>query len=184
MKIGILSDIHDNVWNLRMALTALQEVDALICCGDLYSPFVIGLLANGFAARPIHIVFGNNDGDLFKIAQLAAKWPQVQLHGELFVGEIDGKRFAVNHYPSIATTIDRSAFDLICYGHDHRFKVMRGGDTLIVNPGTIMGYDPGAQHDVPATCVIYDTATGGIIAWAIDVVTGNSTLHPFTIGVE
>jgi hypothetical protein len=56
MKIGILSDIHDNLWNLRAALGGLGEADALICCGDLCSPFVVGLLAEGFPGRPIHVV--------------------------------------------------------------------------------------------------------------------------------
>lgn len=184
MKIGILSDIHDNVWNLRVALATLREVDALICCGDLCSPFIIGLLANGLPERPIHIVFGNNDGDLFRIAQLAAKWPQIQLHGETYVGELGGKRVAVNHYPSIAATIARRQFDLICYGHDHQFKVVRSGDTLIVNPGTIMGYNPGVQSDVAATCVVYDTATNDIAAYAVDAAIGESTPYPFTVSAE
>ena len=51
MKIGILSDIHDNIWNLRAALEGLGEADALICCGDLCSPFVVGLLGEGFPGR-------------------------------------------------------------------------------------------------------------------------------------
>jgi putative phosphoesterase len=184
MKIGIISDIHDNVWNLHVALRALREVDTLICCGDLCSPFVIGLLANGLPDRPIHIVFGNNDGDLFRIAQVAAKWGQIQLHGEMFVGELGGKQVAVNHYPSIAATIDRGSFDLICYGHDHRFHIARHGKTLVVNPGTIMGYDPGAQGDVAATCAVYDTATGEIAAFVVSAATDNFTEHQFTIGAE
>jgi len=72
MKIAIFSDIHDHIWNLEAALGAIQACDALLVCGDLCSPFIIDQLANGFPARPIHIVFGNNDGDLFRMSRRAA----------------------------------------------------------------------------------------------------------------
>ena len=62
MRIAILSDIHDNVWKLAAALKAAREADALICCGDLCSPFVVHQLGRAFSG-PIHIVFGNNDGE-------------------------------------------------------------------------------------------------------------------------
>jgi len=90
MRIGIIADSHDHIWNLRAALTCLATTDALICCGDLCSPFIIGLLAEGYTAGPLHIVFGNNDGDLFRITQNAAHNPHVALHGELFVREFGG----------------------------------------------------------------------------------------------
>ena len=45
MRIAILSDIHDNLWNLAAAISSVQAADALICCGDLCSPFVIDELA-------------------------------------------------------------------------------------------------------------------------------------------
>ena len=168
MKLAIHSDVHDNVWNLRAALAALGEADALLYCGDLCSPFVIGLLGEGFPGRPIHVVFGNNDGDLFRIAQNAARQPQIQLHGELFQGEFDGKRIAVNHYPDIALAIAAAGqHDLVCYGHNHLFEVARRGRTLTVNPGALLGYEPGGKRDIPATFVVYDTATDATAAYQV-----------------
>jgi uncharacterized protein len=90
MRIAILSDIHDNVWKLATALEKLRGVDALLCCGDLCSPFVVHQLARGFSG-PIEIVFGNNDGDLYRITANAAKYSHVRVHGELFRGEFDGR---------------------------------------------------------------------------------------------
>lgn len=168
MKLAILSDIHDHVWNLRAALGALGEADVLLCCGDLCSPFVVGLLAGGFAGRPIHAVFGNNDGDLYRIAQNAARQGQIALHGELFQGELGGKRVLVNHYPEIALPIaDGGAYDLVCYGHNHRFAIERRGRTLAVNPGAIMGWEPGGGGDIPATFVLYDTDTDQTAAFQV-----------------
>ncbi|HEY8602328.1 MAG TPA: YfcE family phosphodiesterase [Thermomicrobiales bacterium] len=179
MKIGILSDIHDNIWNLRGALAALRDVDAAIVCGDLCSPFVIGLLAEGLPDRPIHIVFGNNDGDLFRIAQMAAKWPQIALHGEAFVGDIGGKRFFVNHYPAIARATSPADFDVICYGHDHRFAIERRGTTMLINPGPTMGYIPGGPGDVAASFVVYDTDSGEAQGYRVDQQQpGGATAYP------
>ena len=95
MRIAILSDIHDNVWKLDAALTAVREADTLLCCGDLCSPFVVHQLGRGFP-RPIHIVFGNNDGDLYRMTANARYYDNIRLHGEIFRGEFDGRRFAMN----------------------------------------------------------------------------------------
>ena len=163
MRIAILSDIHDNVWKLGAALTAVHEADVLLCCGDLCSPFVVHQLGRGFP-RPIHIVFGNNDGDLYRIASNARHYDHIRLHGELFRGEFEGRRFAMNHYDNIARTLAASGeFDVVCYGHNHVFDIARIGGTLAINPGSIMGatFAPdGTRTDVPSTFVIYETLTG------------------------
>ena len=70
MKIAVISDIHDHVVNLQNAIGLFKEVDSVLCCGDLCSPFVLNLLAEGFT-KDIHIVFGNNDGDTFRITKNA-----------------------------------------------------------------------------------------------------------------
>jgi putative phosphoesterase len=162
MRIAILSDIHDNVWKLAGALAAVADTDALICCGDLCSPFIVHQIARGFAG-PVHIVFGNNDGDPFRIASNARNHGHVHVHGEFFRGEFDGKRFAVNHFDSIAREIARSGeFDVVCYGHNHIYDVSRIGRTLAINPGPLMGAafaGDGTRTDVPSTFVIYDTTT-------------------------
>jgi uncharacterized protein len=158
MKVAILSDIHDNVWNLATALEALGDADALICCGDLCSPFVLEQLADGFTG-PTHIVFGNNDGDLYRIAEKASKRDHVHLHGAFFEGELGGQRFAVNHYPEIALPVAESGrYDVVCYGHNHDYKIETLDKTLAINPGTLLGYSARTKGDVDATFVIYDTA--------------------------
>jgi len=160
MRIAILSDIHDNVWKLAAALDAVRTADALICCGDLCSPFVIHQLGRGFT-RPTHIVFGNNDGDLFRIANNARAYGHMRLYAEWFHGEFEGRRFAVNHYDNIACAVTGSGqFDVVCYGHNHIYNVTRSGRTLAINPGPIMGAAfaaDGSRTDVPSTFVVYDT---------------------------
>ena len=160
MRIAVLSDIHDNVWKLAAALAAIQGADELICCGDLCSPFIVHQMARGFAG-PIHIVFGNNDGDLYRITANAQKYDHVSLHGELFRGELGGRKIAVNHYDNIGRSLAAAGeFDVVCYGHNHVYDVRRIGKTLAINPGPIMGAAfaaDGSRTDVVSTYVIYDT---------------------------
>ena len=155
MRIAILSDIHDHREHLGAALVGAADADALVCCGDLCSPFIVVQLGEGFAG-PIHIVFGNNDGDLFRITQQASRFDQMTLHGEFAELTYDGKRIALNHFPELARALAASdRYDLVCHGHDHRHAIATDGRTLLVNPGEVYGGLTGA-----ATYVIYDTASG------------------------
>ena len=182
MRIAILSDIHDNVWKLTPALKFLrkQNTDALIFCGDLCSPFVVGLLRdekNGFPG-PIHIVFGNNDADLYRITLLAVP-DRLTFHGELAELVVEdeqlkrfsetsarGKRIGVNHFNYLARPMAASGrYDVVFYGHNHRYRHERFGEIDVINPGAIMGYDPAVKDTIPATFVIYDTANGSAPNW-------------------
>ena len=155
MRVAIISDIHDNIPKLRAALGLLKGVGAVLCLGDLCSPFIAKELGEGFRG-PVHIVFGNNDGDRYRIADVAKKYPHIVLHGEYVDLEIDGRKFSLNHYDDIAQAIAATGqHDVVCYGHSHHFDVERKGATLLVNPGEIFGLLTGKS-----TFVIYDTRTG------------------------
>jgi hypothetical protein len=78
MKIAIFSDIHDALPLLKTALAQIRETDALICCGDLCSPFVIKTLGESYS-QPIYCVLGNNDGDPYLISERAKAFAQIQL---------------------------------------------------------------------------------------------------------
>jgi putative phosphoesterase len=163
MRIAVLSDIHDNVWKLDGALESIQHTDALICLGDLCSPFVIHQMGRGYT-KPTHIIFGNNDADLFRITANARKYPHITLHGEFLRTEFDGKKLAANHFDYIALAIAASGeFEVVCYGHNHQYDIRRVGRTLAINPGAIMGATFGAEAirtDVFSTFLIYDTQAG------------------------
>ena len=139
MKIGVISDTHDNIWKLEQAMGFLQAVDLVIHCGDLCAPFMIKRLGEGIQA-PIHIVWGNNEGDPSLISKVAESYPQVQLHGVLAKIDLEGVRIGVHHYPEVAVDLARSgSYDIVCYGHDHTAHEEMVGDCLLLNPGEIMG---------------------------------------------
>lgn len=153
MNIALLSDIHDHLPHLRRALEAVAGAEALICCGDLCSPFVAKELALGFPG-PIHIVWGNNDGDRWRLAMNAAKHPHLNFHGEYVELEFGGRTFAVQHFDNVARGLAKGeAFDVVCFGHNHRFEITPAGRTLLINPGEVYGGLTGN-----ATCALYDPA--------------------------
>jgi uncharacterized protein len=172
MKIAILSDIHDNIWTLQSALSTIQYADAMICCGDLCSPFIVPILVENFS-KPIYVVFGNNDGDLFRITRNAGRFAHFFAQGELFEAELGGKKFAVNHYDNIALDLARGGmFDVVCFGHNHRYQVERFGATLAINPGTLMGYSPLDRQEVPPTFAVYDTNSGHVDSYQVILPSG------------
>jgi putative phosphoesterase len=153
-KIAIMSDSHDNVANLEQALAQIRAggAAALLHCGDLVAPFVIARLAAGFAG-PIHIVFGNNEGDGRLLQTVASAQDDVTLHGIYAELELGGRRRALIHYPKPARRIAQSGhFDLVAYGHDHEAAARKIDDCWLVNPGEILGMFGPAQWG------LYDTA--------------------------
>ena len=153
MKIAILSDIHDNIWQLEVLLADLKA-DALLFCGDFCAPFTLAQLAEGFNG-PIHVVFGNNDGDQYLLSQVAARFAHVTLHGDFAELEMGGRQVVVTHYPEIGEALARcGAYDLVCHGHSHEQAMERKGRTLRVNPGEVMG------RFGLSTYALYDTETG------------------------
>ena len=156
MKIAVCSDIHDNIWALGRALPLMRGAGALICCGDLCAPFTLVQLAEGFSG-PIHVVWGNNDGDKWLLTKQASRFPQVVLHGELAELTLEGLHIAVTHYPQIAHGLARSGkYGLVCYGHDHLAHDETLGGCRLLNPGELMG------RLGPSRLVLFDTDGGSV----------------------
>jgi len=136
MRIGIISDTHDQIERTRLAVRTLVEqgAEALIHCGDLTTPDVVyecGVL-------PCHIVFGNNDYDETGIreAMTAIRGVCLEKGGEITLG---GKRIAVTHGDSGKQIRRLSAAkpDYLLFGHTHVPSDAREGSTRFINPGAI-----------------------------------------------
>ena len=154
MRIAILTDSHDHIPNLRTAVRYCNAygVALLIHCGDLISPFMLDELAEFGGA--VHLVYGNNAGDRHLISQsCGARYPALTHHGELGAIEADGRLIAFTHYPEYARALaSQGRFAVVCCGHNHRYRVERHGETLLVNAGELLGKD-----EQPGFCIL-DTA--------------------------
>jgi putative phosphoesterase len=161
VKLAVMSDSHDNIWKLDKAAEAFASAEAVIHCGDICSPFMVRRLGELAGERPVHIVWGNNDGDPLLISKVAAGFPSIQLHGQLAEIELGGRRVAVNHYPAIARGLARSGdYDIVCYGHDHTLHEGMEGSCLLVNPGDLTGLKG------PSTMALVDTETRRV-SWVV-----------------
>jgi putative phosphoesterase len=156
VKIAILSDAHDNIWKLAELLEDVGRSGAgtLIFCGDLCAPFTLKQIGEGFDG-PVHVVQGNNDGDMLLLSKIANGLDNVTLYGPFAYLELEKHKVAVNHYPQIAQDQARSGqYDIVCHGHDHIANIQRIGSTLLINPGEVMG------RFGKSTYALYDTNSG------------------------
>jgi hypothetical protein len=141
MRIGVLSDTHDNLSNIGKAVDVFSKngVEVILHCGDFCSPFTLALfkpLVEQGAA--MHAVFGNNDGDRLLLARRGEGLCTFADGARIL--ELGGRRIAMMHYPDLAADLLLAGtFDLVIHGHDHRARV-EGGDRKLLNPGTCSGY--------------------------------------------
>jgi len=132
MLVGIISDTHDNMTQIRKAVDVFIErkVEHVIHAGDFTSPFtfrIFGELTCGFTG-----IFGNNDGDKL----LLHKMSEGKVYPQPHTFELAGKKIVVIHEHHVAGALgDSGHYDLVIYGHTHKAEVRKAGTTLIVNPG-------------------------------------------------
>jgi len=146
MKVCIVSDSHDNRFLLAAAVKDAKErgAEAVLHCGDVVAPTTLKILNP--IGLPVHVIHGNNTGDMFSLSRLSHNEESVvQYYGQDAGIELAGKKIFMVHYPhyaeAMATTGD---WDIVCCGHDHKASVrdiknMKNGTTLYVNPGTVGG---------------------------------------------
>lgn len=146
MKICIVSDSHDRGPMLARAIEAAmaEGAKAVIHCGDIIGGNT--LKASIKLGLPIHAVHGNNLGDPVAISRLS--WQSnglLHYYGQDARIELDGKRIFITHYPHYAHAMACTGdYDIVFCGHSHEPEVRKqsnvaGGETWIVNPGTVAG---------------------------------------------
>lgn len=161
MKIGILSDSHDNITTLCTAVAAAKKrgAKAILHCGDVVAASTLRKLqAYGL---PVHVIHGNNTGDLYTLSRLAnAPDSVVHYYGQDATLTLGGKRIFLVHYPHYARGMAVTGeYDLVCCGHTHDTTLetltnIKGTQTIVCNPGTV-----GGVGGVPATYVFGDLET-------------------------
>lgn len=159
MKIAIVSDSHDNRALLESAVqdAKARGAEAVLHCGDVVAPSTLNVLQP--LGLPVHVIHGNNSGDLYMMARIASKPSSVvKFYGQDAGIELAGKRIFLVHYPhyakALATTGD---WDIVCCGHDHVAAIdwidnIKGEQSLMLNPGTVGGVA------APATYILGDLA--------------------------
>lgn len=142
MKIGVLSDSHDRLEAIELAVARFNQegVQHVFHAGDLISPFT----ARSFKPleAKLHIVWGNNDGDKMLLKEKFEAMNAI-VHGNFMDTELDGRRIAMTHGTHVAITralVRCKEYDMVITGHTHKPEIKEEGKTLIVNPGAASGY--------------------------------------------
>ena len=132
MILGIISDTHDNLDNLKKAFDIFisRGVEHIIHAGDFTSPFtgrVLMEFKGGFTG-----IFGNNDGDRL----LLSKVYQGNIHPQPHILTLHEKRIVIMHEPDVIEALaDSGHYNLVIFGHTHKAVVKKVNNTLVVNPG-------------------------------------------------
>ncbi len=152
MKIGIFSDSHDHVANVRRAVKRLVDegVVHLLHAGDYVSPFLLKEVLE--CPGEFVGIFGNNDGDKVLLSRVSGG----RIHPGPYELRLADRRILLLHEPyALEAMVAGGLHDLVIFGHTHQAVVERKGRTLIVNPGELGGWLYGR-----ATFAIYDSLMG------------------------
>lgn len=135
MKIGILSDSHDNLPKIEKAVKLFNKnkVGFVLHAGDFIAPFTIPKLK--LLSCDWRGVFGNNDGE--RNGLLGISEGKIQ-EGPLRV-ELDKKRIILVHDIN-KIEIKKEDVDLVIFGHTHKQEVKKSDSKFIINPGECGGW--------------------------------------------
>ncbi|HJY15920.1 MAG TPA: metallophosphoesterase [Nitrososphaeraceae archaeon] len=153
MKIGLISDTHDNIQNIRKAISLFsnKNVSFVIHAGDIVSPEAV----EAFQGVKLIAVLGNNDLEINGLTKALDKIGG-QLNGEFCEMEHDDLIFAIYHGTNSRKKellIRSGRYNVVVCGHTHKMQYKKFGRTLVINPGTANGWFFGYN----ATAAIFDT---------------------------
>lgn len=135
--IAIISDIHDNLANLKTALTISKEkgVSALFVLGDVTNSDTLKYIAKNFADQ-IYLVSGNMEVNDLEME--SKKYKNIKYLGRKGdVITIAGHTVGLCHEPFLANDLIKKGATIIFHGHTHKpWEEIKNGVRLI-NPGNV-----------------------------------------------
>lgn len=181
MKLGIISDVHCNLYGLRHALAAMASVDEVLCLGDsINASQFCNETISMLKARGAQVILGNHEEAFFSGTSQRAHddngtdpalltWLSGQPHRRTF--EVAGKKvlmvhstpweprgeYVFPHSPRLERFAETDA-DFVLYGHTHAQVVRRVGRVLVINPGSAGDARYGGDT-WQLSCAILDTVT-------------------------
>ena len=160
MKIGIVSDTHDNLNQVEQAVWLFESegVDRVIHCGDIVAPFS----ATPFDSDSFefYAVRGNNDGE-WALSKTVEEFGTYL--GECGRLTVDGVSIGVYHGTNKLlreALVESGEYDYVFHGHTHERTIEDHGETVQVNPGGLP--IPGA--DDAFYVAVLDTEASGVDA--------------------
>jgi putative phosphoesterase len=140
MKIGVLSDTHEHVKNLEIALEAYRQeaITQVIHCGDMTTAGT----AKSLEGFEVIYVDGNMDQGSQEIYRTLRDLNPHSMVLPTYEGEIDGISIGVTHGDDeneLRRLIDSGRHSYVFHGHTHRRLDEFQGSVHIFNPGALGG---------------------------------------------
>ncbi|MHA1238821.1 MAG: metallophosphoesterase [Candidatus Odinarchaeia archaeon] len=147
MKIGVISDTHDNLHSIATAVELLNEegVEVVLHAGDIISPFT----AKEFSKLkcPFIAVFGNNDGEKQHLLSMY-KSLGMDIRGKFAEETLAGKKIALLHgeiQQYVRALAASGMYNAVFFGHTHQVYCENIDGVLVLNPGEACGYLTGKK---------------------------------------
>lgn len=138
MRIGVVSDTHNNLLNVQKIVELFNrlDVDRVVHTGDITQAKTLEVFAH--LSVPLHGVFGNND---LERASLDAA---VNRHGFQFVDpplQLDwhNRQIVIVHDPKALEGLTQASWDIALHGHTHLKTILYEENRLTFNPGECAG---------------------------------------------
>lgn len=149
VKIGIISDTHNLL--RQEVIDALEGCETILHAGDISKQEILDRLR---AIAPVYVVRGNNDKDWAEDIPAVLDF------------DLRGLRVFMTHKKKDLPP-SCEEYDLVVYGHSHRYEEKRAGSTLFLNPGSS---GPRRFHQAITMAVLeIDEATGEFVVRRIDI---------------
>lgn len=148
-----MSDSHNNRANIKRAIEIInnRNCQLILHCGDLTSSSVLTEFSV-FKGR-VYCVSGNMDrpGGLNNLSH------NIEFMGIKGLIQLGEKKVAFTHYPDMALSLAKNGdYDVVFYGHTHRYDINRDNKIPLINPGEILG------RTGKSGFIFYDLHTGEI----------------------
>jgi len=125
MKILVISDTHGNLKNLEFALKNFPH-DKVFFLGDGYKDL------KNFGDEEIYAVKGNCD---FFVCPEEDEVLNIENHKILLThGHTYGVKYTMS---TITEKAEKEKFDLVCFGHTHKFLNLEKNGVIYLNPGSL-----------------------------------------------
>ena len=142
MKIGVVSDTHNNLQNVQriVELFNAAQVDRVIHTGDITQAKTLDVFAQ--LTMPLYGVFGNNDQERDSLHDAVTR------HGFTFqdpplVLEWQERSIMVVHDPLEFERHLTEHHDLALHGHTHLYRFEKRPEQVMFNPGECAGHMAG-----------------------------------------
>lgn len=139
MKIGIISDTHDELHTLAAALEILRQggVKRVLHCGDVCGPQIIGALAE-FETWIAHGNMDRNGVLMHTVEETLGRGRLAWLQRP----PLNGYAAAMLHGDNeemLRNLIAAGDYAYVFHGHTHRRRDQIVGRTRVINPGALGG---------------------------------------------